>query len=186
VAGSAFVLVFPDVAGIESGSHRALDRVTGGRFDLIGQGLGMFADRPLFGFGAGSFSERFKEREKVSSERANSASHTIPVTVAAEQGIVGFAAYLAVIALSFSLLFRGLGQLRERAPPRRLVSRAAVAAAYTALVAHTLMYAAFLEDPLSWALIGIGIGLLAIPATPAAVSPAASASARTRTGSRSP
>jgi hypothetical protein len=52
-------------------------------------------------------------------------------------------------------------------------------------VAHTLMYAAFLEDPLAWTLLGAGLGLLAVPATPAAVrSPGASASGRTRTGSR--
>jgi O-antigen ligase len=176
VVGIVVVAAFPSVAGIDSGSRRGLSRVTSGRSELIGKGLGMFADRPLFGFGAGSFSKKFKEREHVSSERANSASHTIPVTVAAEQGLAGLAAYLAVVLLSFSLLFRGLGALRERAPPRRLVLRAAVAAAYTVLVAHTLMYAAFLEDPLSWALIGIGIGLSAGVAS----------SERTRTDSRTP
>ena len=42
---------------------------------------------------------------------------------------------------------------------RASVARAGVAAAFVALVVHTLMYAAFLEDPLAWALLAAGIGL---------------------------
>jgi hypothetical protein len=43
--------------------------------------------------------------------------------------------------------------------------RAAVAAAFIALVVHTLLYAAFLEDPLAWALLALGTAL-APPAEP--------------------
>jgi hypothetical protein len=35
----------------------------------------------------------------------------------------------------------------------------AVAAAFAALVVHTLSYAAFLEDPLAWVLLAIGAAL---------------------------
>jgi hypothetical protein len=52
-----------------------------------------------------------------------------------------------------------LGPLRGRDPPRRLVTRAFVAAAFAALVMHTLLYASFLEDPIAWTLIGVGIVL---------------------------
>jgi hypothetical protein len=34
-----------------------------------------------------------------------------------------------------------------------------VGAAFVALVVHTMLYAAFLEDPLAWALLGVGTGL---------------------------
>ena len=34
-------------------------------------------------------------------------------------------------------------------------------AAYVALVFHTLLYADFLEDPSTWALLGVGIALAA-------------------------
>ena len=40
-----------------------------------------------------------------------------------------------------------------------LVTRAGVAAAFIALVVHTMLYAAFLEDPLAWALLGAGVAL---------------------------
>jgi hypothetical protein len=88
-----------------------------------------------------------------------SASHTIPLTVAAEQGVPGLAAYAAVLIASFGLLFRGLGALRGRAPPSRLVTRAYLAAAYSGLVLHTMLYAAFLEDPITWTLLAVGIVL---------------------------
>jgi hypothetical protein len=42
---------------------------------------------------------------------------------------------------------------------RRSIARAAIAAAFVALVVHTLLYAAFLEDPLAWALLAIGSAL---------------------------
>jgi hypothetical protein len=113
----------------------------------------------VWGYGAGAFAERFRAREHVGSPQAATASHTIPVTVAAEQGVLGLAAYLLVVGAVFALLFRGLGPLRGRDPPPRLMSRAFVAAAFAALVLHTLLYAAFLEDPITWTLVGVGIVL---------------------------
>jgi hypothetical protein len=35
--------------------------------------------------------------------------------------------------------------------------RAAIVAAFAALVLHTWSYASFLEDPLTWALLGLGL-----------------------------
>ena len=122
-------------------------------------GLSMFADRPLWGFGSGSFAERYRERERASSREAASASHTTPITVAAEQGVIGLAVYALLLFTAFRLLFEGLGRLRGRAPPPRLVSRAFVAGAFAALIVHTMLYAAFLEDPISWALMALGVVL---------------------------
>src|SRR4051794_41793823 len=76
-------------------------------------GLRMFADRPVYGYGAGSFAERFRAREKKGEAQAASASHTIPITVAAEQGAIGLAAYLFVLVSAFRLLFGGLLRLRR-------------------------------------------------------------------------
>ena len=49
-----------------------------------------------------------------------------------------------------SVLFRGAG----RSPPR-----IAIAACFAALVLHTWTYADFLEDPITWALLAIGVAL---------------------------
>ena len=140
----------------------SLNRATSGRLELLKSGLSMFWERPLQGFGSGSFNEEFVERENVSEERADAASHTIPVTVAAEQGLIGLFSYLLVLYATGSVLLRGLGRLRDRAPPPWwLAGRAVVAAGFVALVFHTLAYAAFLEDPITWALLGAALGLAA-------------------------
>ena len=157
------VLFAPATLNLETGSVDQLDRATSGRANLIGGGLRMVRDRPVAGYGSGSYAERYRERERVSSEKVAAASHTIPLTVTAEQGVIGLAAYLALVALSLALLFGGLRRAPARSPGAAAVARTGLAAAYCALILHTLVYAAYLEDPLSWALLAIVAGLRARP-----------------------
>jgi O-antigen ligase len=132
------------------GSGGSASNATNGRTKLVSNGLALFAQRPLQGFGPGSFALEYRNHERVTSESATSASHTIPVTVAAEQGIVGLLVYVALLLAAFVVLFSGAG----RSPPR-----IAIAACFAALVLHTWTYADFLEDPLTWTLLGIGVAL---------------------------
>ncbi len=132
------------------GTGGSTSNATSGRTKLVEGGLELFAERPLQGYGSGSFQTEYEQQSKTSVENATSASHTIPITVAAEQGIVGLALYVALLVVAFLLLFRGAG----RSPPR-----IAIAACFAALVLHTLAYADFLEDPLTWTLLGIGVAL---------------------------
>ena len=62
--------------------------------------------------------------------------------------MIGLLAYLALLAAAL----RAAASAGRGACP----TRAAVAAAFVALLAHTLLYAAFLEDPLTWTLLGAG------------------------------
>jgi O-antigen ligase len=154
------VLSAPQALRLDLGSEDALDSATSGRVALMAGGLALWAERPLLGHGSGSFAERFRARGGASSRAALAASHTIPITVSAEQGVVGLAAYLAVLIGAAAVLAPGLSGLRAGPPPaEHLVARAVVAAAFAALVLHTLLYAAFLEDPLSWTLLGAAVGL---------------------------
>ena len=160
VIAAIVIWAIPGSVHLKGHSAKSLNRATSGRVDLMRGGLSMFGDRPLYGYGSGSFAERFRAREKKGEAQAASASHTIPITVAAEQGIVGLAAYVFVLVAAFRLLFGGLLRLRREAEPSaRLLGRMVVAAAFAALVFHTLLYADFLEDPIAWTLIGIGIAL---------------------------
>jgi O-antigen ligase len=152
VIAVAVAAIAPGAVRIDLNSSKSADQTTSGRYDLITGGAQLFADRPVEGWGSGAFPREYRRKEKVSAERATSASHTIPLTVAAEQGLIGLAAYVALLVLAFVRLFRGA---------RHSAARAAVVAAFTALVAHTMMYAAFLEDPLSWTLLGVGTALAA-------------------------
>jgi O-antigen ligase len=169
----ALVLFAPSTLNLETGNVKELDRATSGRANLIEGGLRMVRDRPLYGFGSGSYADRYRERERVSSEKVAAASHTIPLTVTAEQGVIGLAAYLALVALSLALLFDRLRRTTLQRPGAATIALAALAAAYCALLLHTLVYAAYLEDPLSWALLAIAAGLRARPlADEAAAEPA--------------
>jgi O-antigen ligase len=135
------------------GSSGSASNATSGRTTLVSGGLELFAKRPLEGYGSGSFETEYKRHSKASAasaENATSASHTIPVTIAAEQGIVGLAVYVALLLCALVVLFRGAG----RSPPR-----IAIAACFAALVLHTWTYADFLEDPFTWTLLALGVAL---------------------------
>jgi O-antigen ligase len=150
VVAVAFVVLAPGALHLELGNSKSADKATSGRYDLIKGGLKLFREAPLVGQGSGSFAREYRRAEHVSPERAASASHTIPVTIAAEQGAIGLVVYLALLAAALARLFRGA---------RRVPERAAVAAAFVALIAHSMMYAAFLEDPLTWTLLGAGTAM---------------------------
>jgi O-antigen ligase len=170
-AGALVVAAFPGELRLNTGrGERSLNDSTSGRADLIRGGIDLFAERPLQGWGAGAFEEEFRRERKTSNERAAVASHTIPITVAAEQGVGGLLLYLVVLLAAFVRLLRGA---------RAVAARAAVAGAFAALVIHTWLYAAFLEDPLSWALLAVGTAV-AVPVArraPAATAPARAAPA---------
>ncbi|WP_372790155.1 O-antigen ligase family protein [Paraconexibacter sp.] len=150
VATALVVLAAPGLVNLDLSSGKSVDEATSGRYDLIAGGVGLIGERPVLGHGSGSFSREYRRREQVSAQRATSASHTIPVTVAAEQGLVGLAVYLALLAAALSRLLRGASLS---------LARSVIAAAFLALLLHTMVYAAFLEDPLSWALLAVGTAL---------------------------
>ena len=177
VAGVVVVLVAPGAVGVD----QSADAVTSGRSTLIAGGVDLARERPLTGWGAGAFRHEYRRQEKSSNARASAASHTIPITVAAEQGVGGLALYLALVLVAIGGLLRGaVAAVGARATATATatatasagsstgsstgtsIARAAVAAAFVALVVHTLLYAAFLEDPLAWALLAVG-GALAPP-----------------------
>jgi len=174
----AAVLITPRTFGV---NLHNLDSSSSGRSQLVRGGGDLFAARPLQGYGSGSFVREYRRHEgrKLSSDAAT-ASHTIPVTVAAEQGVIGLIAYVALLIAAFARLLPGAA----RSP-----ARAAIAAAFLALLFHTLVYAAFLEDPMTWALLGLGTALAAAAAprpapaaAPAREPTAAERSAARRTG----
>ncbi|HWX97833.1 MAG TPA: O-antigen ligase family protein [Solirubrobacteraceae bacterium] len=150
--GGAIVLLAPASLhfGLK-GSGGSTSNATSGRSKLISGGVRLFAQRPLQGYGPGSFETEYKRHDsKANAQNATSASHTIPVTVAAEQGILGLGVYVLLLVSAFFVLFRGAG----RSPPR-----IAIAACFAGLVLHTWTYADFLEDPMTWTLLGIGVAL---------------------------
>ncbi len=150
VAALVLILAFPHALRLNLSSQDSLSNATSGRANLIEGGLRLARDRPLAGWGSGSFQREYRRHEHASGREATSASHTIPITVAAEQGVIGLLVYFALILLALRRLLRG-----ARGEPVRAV----VAACFAALLLHTWVYAAFLEDPMTWTLLALGTAL---------------------------
>jgi putative inorganic carbon (hco3(-)) transporter len=152
VIGIVALVVSPKTFGLNQG----LNGASSGRAGLVSGGGRLFSDRPVWGYGSGSFEREYlchiqhQCRAPSTTSTTLSASHTIAVTIAAEQGLIGELPYIALVVVSIVVLVRG-----ARWDPARV----AVAAAFVALVFHTELYADFLEDPLTWTLLGIGTAL---------------------------
>lgn len=156
VAG-AIAVVF--IGGSSSLNPSRLNVDTGGRAHLVSGGADLFARRPVWGYGAGSFPAAY--REHIATKKAPvSVSHTEPVTVAAEQGVIGLVAYAALLVCALLTMGAGItAPSPVTGPAGQFVGRAAVLATFVALLVHTMAYAGFYEDPITWVLLAIGATL---------------------------
>ncbi|MGH2988329.1 MAG: O-antigen ligase family protein [Solirubrobacterales bacterium] len=158
-AGAAIVIaavVLVLAAGVEPTSSRSLEVRSSGRVSLITGGLELAGDRPAYGYGSGSFQSEFAQRHlDVDEPKGGAISHAEPVTVAAEQGALGVVVYAAVVLAGLAAL---LG-----AAPLIPAPRGALVACFVAMVVHSLAYAGFLIDPVTWALLGVGLALARAP-----------------------
>jgi O-antigen ligase len=169
-----FLLAFQDSLNVDLGSSSGLNKATSGRIDLIEGGAELFADRPGWGYGSGSFPRAFRLERKGNQQQAVSASHTLPLTVAAEQGVIGLLAYALLLVAAFATLLGRAAPARgpppgpdaaDRTDPGGSIqelgtspaTQAVLTAALAALAAHTMMYAAFLEDPFTWVILALGL-----------------------------
>jgi len=126
-----------------------------GRGSLVSGGIVLFSERPIQGYGSGSFQAAYRDHRE-NKDAPVTVSHTEPVTVAAEQGLIGLALYVTLIAVALWTMGRGLWR---KPLPAAIAARAAVLAAFAALLVHTLAYAGFFEDPLTWVLLAVGASL---------------------------
>jgi putative inorganic carbon (HCO3(-)) transporter len=177
-AAAAIALAAGESLELDLSTDNQVNRETGGRANLVSGGIELFGERPLYGYGSGSFSTAFR-RSVEDRDPPVSESHTEPVTVAAEQGVIGLALYLALLAVALVTLCRRMRETMpgiQRGPPGSApggwatVARAGVLAAFVALVVHTMAYAGFFEDPITWVLLAVGGSLAMAPAARPAVS----------------
>ena len=143
--GAAAVAATPRTFGLNQGINGA----SSGRGGLVSGGVSLFGDRPVWGYGSASFVVEYRRHNRRTAT-ALSASHTIPVTVAAEQGLIGEVVYIALVICALICVVR-----RSRGDP----VRSAIGAAFAALIFHTMLYADFLEDPVTWTLLAVGVTL---------------------------
>ncbi len=131
---------------------RSARDVTSGRSRLVNVTLDAFRARPVAGVGVGG-QPRASAEEAGRGSPSRNASHTTPLTVLAELGVLGFALYLWALAASawaLRLLVR-----RDR------IFGVGLAAVLLVLIVHSLLYAGFFEDPLTWGVFALGAANIA-------------------------
>ncbi|HTT94711.1 MAG TPA: O-antigen ligase family protein [Solirubrobacterales bacterium] len=157
VIGGALVVL---LVGGKSITPDRLNVDFSGRGHLISGGAELFAERPLWGYGSGSFQQAYGDHHEG---EPVTISHTEPVTVGAEQGLIGLVAYGALVVVALWTMGAGLWAHRpDRAPPYDFIARAGVLAAFVALLVHTMAYAGFFQDPITWVLLAVGASLASV------------------------
>jgi O-antigen ligase len=124
-----------------------LNSATHGRASLIANGIRIAKAHPALGVGLGGFEHAYAKRTHRTPKK--SASHNTPVTVAAEQGAIGFVLFFWLLGALFLAAFRRISH-----PVYGLLSLSA-GLGLLAIFVHSLAYNDFFEDPTTWLLIGL-------------------------------
>jgi O-antigen ligase len=130
----------------------SLNQITSDRTDRVEDTTRVIEEDPLQGVGIGG--QPRASRRLAGSDRptANFVSHTTPLTVAAEIGLIGLALYLWLLVGGVRLI----GAVRRRDETLGL----ALGASFLALFVHALFYSGFLEDPITWFVFAVAAGWL--------------------------
>jgi hypothetical protein len=152
VAAIVVALVASLVASPAVRHKASLSHVTSGRSTLVSKGVKVAVHHPVVGVGVGGFRRAYANVAHLrGKEPKAAASHTTPVTVAAETGLPGLAllGWLALAALltAFGRLVRGFDG----------AARLAFGLALIAILVHCLFYNALFEDPTFWALLALAV-----------------------------
>jgi O-antigen ligase len=143
------VLVLLGGAGyvVASTGDDSARRVTSDRSRRVEATVEVIRDRPLAGVGLGAQPAESQARSEQGGSPNRFVSHTTPLTVAAELGLLGLVAYLGFLAGAAVLIER----VRRREPTLGL----ALGAVLLALIVHSLAYSGFFEDPVTWVVVAV-------------------------------
>ena len=156
VAATAVVVVVAAGFVAIGAKGESIRDVTSGRWTRVERTADVVREAPLVGVGLGAQPKASKDvAEKRGARTARFVSHTTPLTVAAELGIIGLAIYGFLLAAAVRMILL----LHRRDRPLAL----AVGAVLLALFVHALAYSGFFEDPITWLALGIGAAYLAAP-----------------------
>jgi O-antigen ligase len=128
-------------------------RVTSGRSLRIEDTARVAAGNPIAGVGIGSQPLASRQEADRDAPLERFVSHTTPLTIVAELGIIGLALYVALLAGTVATIL----EVRRRDPSLGL----GLGAALLALFVHSLFYSGFFEDPITWFVIAVAAGSVA-------------------------
>jgi O-antigen ligase/polysaccharide polymerase Wzy-like membrane protein len=128
----------------------------GSRSSLVKGGIRIALDHPLGGVGIGGFTKSYAGRHALFGLAAKkAASHTTPVTVAAETGVPGFLLFCWLAIAGFVFVFRRASLVGAGVPAL------AFGLTLLAIAVHSLGYNSLFEDPMGWGSLGLAACLAA-------------------------
>jgi hypothetical protein len=157
-AAVAAIVVLGLVGGRPARSNAAADAPAvvaatanaGSRASLVRGGIRIALDHPLGGVGIGGFTKSYAARHALVGLAAKkAASHTTPVTVAAETGVPGLLLFAWLAIAGFILVFRRASLVGAGVPAL------AFGLTLLAIAVHSLGYNALFEDPMGWGALGL-------------------------------
>jgi hypothetical protein len=141
------ILAVGSAYGVHKLSTSSTQRVTSDRSRRVALTARVFVHHPIVGVGIGS---QPRASQQISSEGGAPTlfvSHTTPLTVAAELGLIGLALYALLLAGAAAALAR----VRHLDPVLGL----SLAAVFVGLFVHSVFYSGFFEDPMTWLVLGV-------------------------------
>ena len=150
VAAGVAVLVLATVASPAVRHKASLSHVTSGRSTLASKGAKVAVHHPLLGVGVGGFRRAYADLAHLKGKEPKAAaSHTTPITVAAETGVPGLLLFGWLVVSALLVAFRRL------TPDTDGAARLAFGLALVAILVHCVFYNALFEDPTFWGLLAL-------------------------------
>jgi len=152
VSALALIVVVAGTAVAATVKDESIEKITSDRSRRVDLTAELFVRHPVVGVGVGAHPRATAEIAPQARRREDFVSHTTPLTVAAEQGLVGLAAYIALLA--------GAAVMLNRVRRVHEALGVGLGAVLLALFVHSLFYGGFFEDPVTWLVLGIGAAVL--------------------------
>jgi hypothetical protein len=136
-------------------AHSSVRKATSDRSRRITLTAKVFEHHLVAGVGLGGQPRASQQLSTRLGPLPNFVSHTTPLTVAAELGVVGLLFYIAVLA--------GAAHALDAVRRRHQALGLSLAAVFLALFVHSLAYSGFFEDPITWLVLAIAAAYLCLP-----------------------
>jgi O-antigen ligase len=143
----AAALVGCGYLAVQVADGESLNRITSDRTNRVEDAVRVIKEHPLAGVGIGGQPRASRRLARSERPTPNFVSHTTPLTVFAELGVIGLVLYTSLLAGGAWLIV----QVRRRDEALGL----GLGAAVIGLFVHALFYSGFLEDPLTWFVIAV-------------------------------
>jgi O-antigen ligase len=154
LAGTALLATCAYVA-VQVADGKSLNRITSDRTERVQDATRVIEDHPIVGVGIGGQPRASRRIAHSDRPTQNFVSHTTPLTVFAELGVIGLALYAWLLAAASVVICRVTRRYRTLG--------LALGASLLGLFVHALFYSGFIEDPLTWLVIGIAAAYCAAP-----------------------